>query len=101
LSCGNIRPGQTAIITWTVSGTLEPVRLRRKNLGDKNVPDSPPLMVSEDFPRFSLGDTIPSVTFHLGAADPAKLASGAIIAGLHSSGFTPVPEPTIRGGIKA
>jgi len=73
----------------------------RKKLGDKNVPDFPALMVSEDFPRFSLGNTIPSVMFHLGAADPAKLASGATIAGLHSSGFTPVPEPTIRGGIKA
>ncbi|HEX7190494.1 MAG TPA: amidohydrolase [Thermoanaerobaculia bacterium] len=73
----------------------------RKNLGDKNVPDFPPLMVSEDFPRFSLGNTIPSVMFHLGAADPVKLASGAPIPGLHSSGFTPVAEPTIRTGIKA
>jgi len=73
----------------------------RKSLGDTNVPDFPPLMVSEDFPRFSLGNKIPSVMFHVGAADPAKIASGATIPGLHSSGFAPVPEPTIRTGIKA
>jgi amidohydrolase len=72
----------------------------RKSLGASNVPDFPPLMVSEDFPRFSLGNKIPSVMFHLGAADPAKLAAGETIAGLHSSGFAPVAEPTLRGGIK-
>jgi amidohydrolase len=73
----------------------------RKGLGDKSVVDMAPLMVSEDFNRFSDGGKIPAVMFHLGAADPEKLASGATIPGLHSSGFTPVAEPTIRTGVKA
>jgi hippurate hydrolase len=73
----------------------------RKGLGDKSVVDMAPLMVSEDFNRFSAGGKIPAVMFHLGAADPEKLASGATIPGLHSSGFAPIAEPTIRTGVKA
>lgn len=39
--------------------------------------------------------------FSLGAVDAAKLASGQVVPGLHSSGFAPLPEPTIRTGIKS
>jgi hypothetical protein len=60
-----------------------------------------PLTVSEDFNRFGLDRQIPLVMFNLGAVDAAKLASGVPIPGLHSSGFAPLPEPTIRTGIKS
>ena len=70
-------------------------------IGKENVVESQPLMVAEDFGRFSLGGKIPSVMMHLGAVDAAKIASGERIAGLHSSEFAPLPEPTIRTGIKA
>jgi hippurate hydrolase len=43
--------------------------------------------------------------FWLGATDPAKLEesrkTGTPVPGLHSSRFAPVPEPTLRTGIKA
>jgi hippurate hydrolase len=43
--------------------------------------------------------------FHLGAADPAKFKEaqeqGMRLPGPHSSEFAPVPEPTIRTGVKA
>jgi hippurate hydrolase len=43
--------------------------------------------------------------FRLGAADPQKLREaqerGTRLPGLHSSEFAPVPEPTIRTGVKA
>ena len=35
------------------------------------------------------------------AVDPARIASGERLPSLHSSQFAPVPEPTLRGGIKA
>lgn len=60
-----------------------------------------PLMVSEDVGNFSLGRTIPLVMLNVGAVDPAKIASGAPLPSLHSAIFAPVPEPTLRGGIKA
>ena len=73
----------------------------RKSLGEKNVVKMDPLMVSEDFGRFGLDHQIPAVLFHLGAVDAARLASGERIPGLHSSGFAPLPEPTLRTGVKA
>ena len=35
------------------------------------------------------------------AVDPAKVASGVRLPSLHSSEFQPLPEPTLRTGIKA
>jgi hippurate hydrolase len=73
----------------------------KKSLGADNVLRVDPEMVSEDFSRFSLDNTIPSALLRLGATDPARLASGARVPGLHSSEFAPAPEPTLRTGIKA
>ena len=72
-----------------------------KSLGAGNVLKIDPLMVSEDFGRFGLGGKIPTVMMHVGATDPARLASGERVPGLHSSGFAPVPEPTLRTAIKS
>ena len=58
-------------------------------------------MVSEDFGRFGLERQIPVCMLNVGAVDPAKIASGARLPSLHSSEFAPVPEPTIRGAVKA
>ena len=58
-------------------------------------------MVSEDFGRFGLGGKIPTAMLHVGATDPARLAAGERVPGLHSSGFIPVPEPTLRTAIKS
>ena len=66
-----------------------------------DVSEIDPMMVSEDFGRFGLDGQIPVVMINVGAVDPAKIASGARLPSLHSSEFAPVPEPTIRGGVKA
>jgi hippurate hydrolase len=63
-------------------------------------------MGAEDFGRFALeGNQIPAVMFWLGATAPAVLAeakrTGRPVPSLHSSLFAPVPEPTIRTGVKA
>src|SRR5208337_4738503 len=75
-------------------------------LGPENVVELPPIMASEDFCRFALEDRqIPICQFSLGAVDPAKLAesrrTGARLPGLHSSLWAPVPEPTLRTGVKS
>jgi hippurate hydrolase len=77
-----------------------------KALGQDNVVKMPQIMASEDFARYSLeGHQIPTVIFWLGAVDPARVKqsreTGAPLPTLHSSLFAPVPEPTIRTGVKA
>lgn len=77
-----------------------------KALGSDNVVKGEPIMASEDFSMYSLeGHQIPSMIFWVGAVDPAKVKkskeTGTPLPSLHSALFAPVPEPTIRTGIKA
>jgi amidohydrolase len=77
----------------------------KQALGDENVMQMPPMMASEDFGYFSMDHTIPATIFWLGASEPAKVKasreSGVALPGLHSALFAPVPEPTLRTGVKA
>jgi amidohydrolase len=75
-------------------------------LGEPNVIDTEPVMASEDFGLLGLSDhKIPTVMFWLGAMDPAKLDAarkeGTALPGPHTSRFEPLPEPTLRTGVKA
>jgi amidohydrolase len=74
-------------------------------IGKDNVIKAQPLMVSEDFGLLSLDHQIPAFMFWLGAVEPAKVEasrkSGKPLPSLHSSLFEPLPEPTVRTGIKA
>jgi metal-dependent amidase/aminoacylase/carboxypeptidase family protein len=76
-----------------------------KSLGQDNVIQVPPAMASEDFGALSLQQTIPATQFWLGAVDPAKVKqskeTGTPLPSLHSPIFAPLPEPTLRTGIKA
>ncbi len=76
-----------------------------KALGAENVVKLPPAMMSEDFGYLSLEKAIPSVDFSLGAVDPEKVkqsrATGTQLPSLHSALFAPLPEPTLRTGVKA
>jgi len=71
-----------------------------KGMGAANVIRIDPLMVSEDFGRFGVDRKIPIVMLNVGAVDPAKIASSQRLPSLHSSGFAPLPDPTLRGAIK-
>jgi len=78
----------------------------RKSLGKENVVEAPPIMGSEDFGLFGLDDhQIPTCMFFVGAIDPVEVArskqNGTELPSLHSPYFAPLPEPTIRTGIKA
>lgn len=76
-----------------------------KTLGQENVIKLPPVMMSEDFGYLSLDQKIPAVLFTLGAVDPTKVRqskeTGTPLPSLHSALFAPLPEPTLRTGIKA
>jgi hippurate hydrolase len=86
--------------------TLRLAEVFKKALGPTNVVDVPPIMASEDFGLFGLDHhQIPICQFSLGAVDAAKLAesqrTGVPLPGLHSSLWAPLPEPTLRTGVKA
>lgn len=76
-----------------------------RGLGQDNVVKLPPAMASEDFGYLSLDQKIPALQFTLGAVDPAKVKrskeTGTPLPSLHSALFEPLPEPTLRTGIKA
>jgi amidohydrolase len=80
------------------------VKVFTTTFGSNNVVKIDPVMGSEDFGFFSLDRQIPAVMFWLGATDPEKIAeskrTGAPLPFLHSPLFAPVPEPTIRTGVK-
>ena len=77
----------------------------RSALGDDNVVKIPSAMASEDFGYLSMDQTIPALQFWLGAVDPAKVKqsteTGVPLPSLHSALFAPLPEPTLRTGVKA
>lgn len=74
-------------------------------LGADNVVTVDPVMGGEDFGLYGLEGKIPICIFWLGAVDPKKVEQskkdGAPLPSLHSSQFAPLPEPTIRTGVKA
>jgi len=76
-----------------------------KAFGEENVINQPPVMGSEDFGYLGLNQTIPATMFWLGAVDPAKVKqsreAGTTLPSLHSALFAPLPEPTLRTGVKA
>jgi len=87
-------------LTRRVAAALE------RSLGKENVIPVPAAMASEDFSLYALDDPKPPICmFHLGAADPQKWREanekGTHLPGPHSSEFAPLPEPTIRTGVKA
>lgn len=87
-----------------LTGRLSAVFAR--TLGAENVLPFPQIMGAEDFGRFGLeGHKIPTVLFWVGAADPVKVAeskrTGGRLPSAHSPFFAPLPEPTIRTGVKA
>jgi amidohydrolase len=71
-----------------------------KQLGADNVHEARPEMVAEDFGEFGKAAGAPSVLLRVGAAEPAKYEeakkSGTPLPSLHSSGFAPDRERTIK-----
>ncbi len=77
-----------------------------KSLGADKVLATEPVMAGEDFSMYGQTvDNIPSTIFWVGGVDPAvyaKAQQGEVnLPALHSPEFAPLPEPTLRTGVKA
>ncbi|MEK6478770.1 amidohydrolase [Catalinimonas sp. 4WD22] len=102
----SIRDPQTPATINDPELTERLVNVFRQNFGEENVVETAPNMVGEDFSRFGLQEQkVPICMFWLGAVDPAKVKAakenGTSLPSLHSPNFAPLPEPTIKTGIKA
>jgi hippurate hydrolase len=72
-------------------------------LGRENVIQAERYTYSDDFSLFgSIEPKIPLCYFLLGTA-PSPVADGmdTVVAGIHNPRFAPLPEPTIKAGVKA
>ncbi|MBA3572155.1 MAG: amidohydrolase [Pyrinomonadaceae bacterium] len=103
-----VKVSQTEVTTATYNDPVLTERLAAvfaKALGQENVVTASPVMGSEDFGYFSMGQKIPTMMFWLGAVDPLQVKrskeGGPGLPSLHSPLFAPVPEPTLRTGVKA
>lgn len=77
----------------------------RAALGDANVKSRPPMMGAEDFGRLSTGNT-PILMFFLGTVSQEKYAAAqqpgaAPLPGMHTDAYAPLPEPSIRTGVRS
>lgn len=107
----NLAPVVTVSDSWVAATYNNPELTERlaivfaKALGQTNVERTLPAMVGEDFGYLSLEQKIPAAIFWLGAVDPAKIKAnketGTPLPSLHSPLFAPLPEPTLRTGVKA
>lgn len=78
--------------------------LFRELLGEENVKERPPIMGGEDFGRFGKDGT-PICIYFLGTIpreryDEGQMPGGPILPSLHSDRFAPLPEPSIRTGVR-
>ena len=75
-----------------------------KAMGASNVVERAPVMGAEDFGAYTRAG-VPSVQFFIGAVEPEKYkkakAEGVTLPSLHSSGFYPDRERTLRTGVTA
>jgi len=74
----------------------------RDLLGEKGVTEARPSTGSEDFSEFgSVDPPIPLLMYHVGCTTAERLSSGEKPPQLHTPGFSPDPEPTLRTGVTA
>ncbi|MDQ3396030.1 MAG: amidohydrolase, partial [Bacteroidota bacterium] len=102
----SIRETQTPATINDAGLTKRLVPIFKKLIGDDNVVEMPPYMVGEDFSRFGMQiKEVPIFMFWLGAADPELVqkskSTGEQLPSLHSPFFAPLPEPTIKTGIRS
>jgi len=75
-----------------------------RELGEQNVSEWHPEMVAEDFSELCKAAGSPGVQLRIGAVEPAKFAqaqkTGETLPSLHSSGFAPDRERTIKTGVE-
>lgn len=104
-------PVVTVSLEEFTPATLNDVALTRKTvgvfkeaLGEGNVRERKPVMGAEDFSRFAEGKT-PIFMYFLGTVprelyDAAQKPDAPPLPGMHTDRYAPVPEPSIRAGVR-
>ena len=76
----------------------------REVLGDENVQLRDPIMGGEDFGRYGRAG-VPICMYFLGTIsrekyEAAQRPDAPLLPGMHSDGYAPAPEPSIRAGVR-
>jgi hippurate hydrolase len=84
--------------------TRKSVAVFKEAIGEANVKTRPPLMGAEDFGRYAQGG-VPIFMYFLGTVpqdryDASKQPGGKPLPGMHTDSYAPVPEPSIRTGVR-
>ena len=87
-----------------VSLSRKCVGVFREILGQENVRPRPPAMGAEDFGRFAEGQT-PIFMYFLGTVsrekhEASQKPGGSPLPGMHTDSYAPLPEPSIRTGVR-
>ena len=108
-AAGATRPPDVSVTDGTPATYNDPALTKRvagalsRGLGAANVSEGQPVMGGEDFSEFGRAG-VPAAILWVGAVEPKKVeaakAGGPSLPSLHSSGFAPDREPTIRTGVK-
>jgi len=80
--------------------TARLVAALRRDLGPDSAVEMPAKMTSEDFSAYGRAG-VRAVLLHIGAVNPAELASGSKLPDLHSPKWVPELEPTLRSLVAA
>lgn len=85
--------------------TRKTVSLFKQVLGEDKLHVRPVIMGGEDFSRYGLNGEIPVFMYFLGSVSADRVAAsnrdgGKPLPGAHTDGYYPIPELTIRTGVK-
>lgn len=85
--------------------TQRTIGLFKEVLGAEKIHTREPIMGGEDFSRFGLNGEIPVFMYFLGSVAPDTVAAskkegGKPLPGGHTDGYYPLPEPTLKAGVK-
>lgn len=85
--------------------TQKTIGLFKELLGADKIHPREPIMGGEDFSRFGLNGEIPVFMYFLGSVAPDRVAAskkegGKPLPGGHTDGYYPLPEPTLKAGVR-
>jgi hippurate hydrolase len=85
--------------------TRKTISLFKQVLGEDKIHTRPVIMGGEDFSRYGLNGEIPVFMYFLGSVSADRVAAsnregGKPLPGAHTDGYYPIPELTVRTGVK-
>jgi hippurate hydrolase len=85
--------------------TRKTIDLFKQVLGADKIHTRPVIMGGEDFSRYGLNGEIPVFMYFLGSVSPERVAAskrdgGKPLPGGHTDMYYPIPEPTVKTGVK-